>query len=164
MATLTELDASGAIFKIDPELPFGTQPERLIYASTRMVRWLDQVLPALPSDLGVEISPLEQVGNLFEDFCGGKELAVGPRFHALHPGDAAVWELKTPDIRLFGWFVVRDCFFAYAGDTANRIKTHGLYAGYRNSTVQFRNRLDLDPPTFVPGEDPNAVVSNYHYP
>lgn len=164
MATLAELDLVGSIFKIDPGLDPAVQPERLIYASPRLVHWIDQTLHQLVSDLGVESSPLEQVGILFEEFCSGEELAVGPRFHVMRPAVASVWELKTPDIRIFGWFALRDHFVACAADTADRCKRHDLYSGYRTETINFRNQLDLNEPKFVAGDAPHAVVSNYHYP
>jgi|GEM_PF-687075 len=164
MATLRGLDDAGALFKIDPGLPPGVQPERLIYASPRLVKWLDEVLPGLHSDLGVEQNPQEQMAILFEGFCAGTELAYGPGFHELIPSDKSIWELKTPDLRVIGWFAARDCYIAFVADTANRIKDHHLYGGYRDEAERFRDQLDLDAPKFVPGKDPHAVVSNYHYP
>lgn len=164
MATLRELDDAGLLFKLDPDLPRGQLPGRMIYAAERLVRWISEALPALGSDLGVELSPNEQVAALFGEFCAGKELAYGPRFHDLRPAHKGVWELKTPDIRIFGWFAHRDHFVGVSADTANRIKDHNLYPGYRDEAVRFRDQLDLDPPKFVPGRDPHAVVSNYHIP
>jgi hypothetical protein len=75
-----------------------------------------------------------------------------------------IWELKTADLRIFGWFNVLDHFVGAAADTTDRVKQHNLYYGYAGETARFRDGLDLDPPKFIPGADPNAVVSNYTYP
>ncbi|MBU1375905.1 MAG: hypothetical protein KKE02_15545 [Alphaproteobacteria bacterium] len=128
------------------------------------MKWLTERLPKEISQWGVESTPEEQVAALLEDFCGGGELAVGPRFHILYPGKDGVWELKSPDARIFGWFVHRDCFVGYVGDTAERVKKYGLYAGYVGETIRFRDQLPLDPPKFIADEDPHAVVSAYYYP
>lgn len=164
MATLAELDANGELHKLDAELPYGRQTERLIYVSPRLRDWLINSLPHLEGEWGTEDAPDMQVAALIEDFCAGAELAVGLRFHVMRPAYNGVWELKTPDVRIFGWFVHRDCFVGYVGDSASRVKRHNLYPGYREETVRFRNALALDPPKFIPDEDPHAVVSAYHYP
>ncbi len=164
MATLAELDRDGSIHKLELDLPNRGQPERLFFASPRLRDWLRGGLLKVASEWNVEISPDEQVADLLEEFCGGSELAAGRRFHILHPGEKGVWELKTPDVRVFGWFVHRDCFVGYVGDSAKRVKQHGLYTGYVGETVRFRDALPLDPPKFVADEDPHAVVSAYHVP
>jgi hypothetical protein len=53
---------------------------------------------------------------------------------------------------------------AAVADTAYRCKKFDLYAGYAGEVVRFRNALDLDEPKFIPGDDPNAVVTNFDYP
>lgn len=164
MPTLAELGEMGELYKLDPELPSGRQPERLFYASERLMRWLTEQLPQIVSNWGLESSPEEQVAVMLEEFCAGGELAFGQRFHILHPGEQGVWELKSADTRIFGWFVHRDCFVGFVGDSAERVKRYGLYTGYVGETVRFREQLPLNPPKFIADEDPHAVVSAYHYP
>ena len=73
-----------------------------------------------------------------------------------------VWELKTDDIRVFGWFPRKDCFVGAVADDATRIKTLKLYYGYANvTTKRFLAALDLDHPKCVLGDNPHAVVSNF---
>lgn len=164
MATPLVLDSRGVLFKLDV-LDINVQEFREIYASPTLHEWIEQVLPSLSSELGIELSPSEQVVALAEIFCGGERLSYGRQFKPLTHITDGVWELKTPDVRIFGWFHRKDCFVGAVADDATRIKKIGLYYGYANVTTKdFRNALDLDIPKFVPGDDPHAVVSNFDYP
>lgn len=164
MATVIELERSGALYRIDPQLGPGRQEFRLIYVSPRVKLWIENDLSSLESTWKIETAPDAQLDALVEEFCAGDPLWVGWQFKVLHPRQHSVWELKTADLRLFGWFTAKDCFVAASADTKDRIETHGLYAGYIGETVQFRDGLNLDAPKFIPGEDPNAVVTDFRYP
>lgn len=164
MATLSALDDRGELHRLDPGLPARVQEERIVYLSERMRRWIEEKLPDLGSTWNIETSPLEQFVELVETFCSGKELAYEQRFHALRYRGGGMWELKTADLRVFGWFNCKDCFVAHCADTADRIKEHKLYHGYCGDVERFRNDLDLDEPKYIPGDDPHAVVSNFYYP
>jgi hypothetical protein len=74
-----------------------------------------------------------------------------------------IWELKTPDLRLFGWFHVKDCFICGALDTAFNVKNSNLYKGYANEVGHFRDELPLDEPKYLTGDDPSNVVTNYDF-
>lgn len=76
------------------------------------------------------------------------------------PSEHGIWELKTLDVRFFGWFPERDTYIAARVDSFERVKVHGLASGYRNETVLARAELDLDEPKFVQGGDLTDVVSN----
>jgi hypothetical protein len=54
--------------------------------------------------------------------------------------------------------------YSRASNLTDNVKRHRLYYGYANEAARFRDRLDLDAPKFVPGDDPHAVVSNFSYP
>lgn len=164
MATLRDLESANLLFRVDPQLDPLRQEERLIHIDGRVKQWIEQALPSAESVWPIETSPLEQLAILMETFCSGEPLEVGRGFHILHPPRHGVWELKTPDLRLFGWFHRRDCFIAGAIDLADRIKQFNLYAGYVNQTVRLRASLQLDPPEFIASSNPNDVVSNYHFP
>lgn len=164
MATVIDLDHRGELFKLDA-LEDGERYHRRIFVSPNLHNWLTNVLPTLESSWGIELSPLEQVVALTEIFCAGERLTYETQFKPLTNVADGIWELKTEDVRIFGWFKARDCFIGAVGDDATRIKTHGLYTGYANvTTAMFRNGLDLDQPKFIPGVDPHAVVSNFDYP
>ena len=164
MATLIKLSEAKAIHKIDPGLDAGQQEFRLFYAAPNLIGWMDKVLPTLASDWKLELSPLEQFDALLEIYCSGDVLTYDRRFKPLTHHLDGVWELKTPDLRIFGWFPQKDQFIGWAADMASKVKKHELYHGYAREAGRFRDKLDLDAPKFVPGDDPNAVVSNFDYP
>ena len=163
MSTLAELDQQGVLHKLDPQLGPREQEERLIYASPKFAKWVVEELPQLGSDRGLEVMPSGQLDALFADFTKGEVLTYDHQFKPLHPRRDHTWELKTADVRVFGWFVRMDCFIAVVAATKAFLLEHkGIVAGYVGEVVRFRDALNLDPPKFVEGSDPNAVVSNYH--
>ncbi|MBI2720372.1 MAG: hypothetical protein HY245_02890 [Rhizobiales bacterium] len=112
----------------------------------------------------IELSPAEQLDVLLAIFASGQVLTYGWDFKPMMPVGDAVWALKTADVRIFGWFLRRDCFVGVVGDFAYRVKGRDLYRGYKGEVVRFRNSLDLDEPKFIGGDDPNVVVSNFDHP
>src|SRR6266511_784828 len=151
MATPLYLDRRGTLFKLEV-LDQGTQEFRTFYASPDLHQWLVGTLPGMASTYGIELTPHEQFVDLAETFCRGERLAYGTQFKPLTHIVDGVWELKTADIRIFGWFHRKDCFIGAVADDATRIKQHRLYHGYANvTTKRFRDALDLDAPKFVTG-------------
>ena len=163
MATLERLVERGELVPLDPELNEGEQPERGFHARPGFAEWAQTTLPELARDWDGKQDPWEQVDDLLSRFVAGDALFYGPGgdLAELHPLEHDVWELRTTDIRIFGWFVLCDVFIAVAGDTAKRIKDIGLYAGYRNEVVRTRERLPLDEPKRVMGGDIGDVVQNW---
>lgn len=164
MATILDLVEAGELIRVDPVLDSGVQEERLIYATPVVAAWVQTELPAIASQWDLELSPAEQLDALVATYAEGDVLSFELHFKPLHPHNDGVWELKTPDLRVFGFFSSRDCFVAVRIDTAQRVKEHGLYRGYVGEVVRARQGWDLDPPPFVPGVDPRDVVSNYQLP
>jgi hypothetical protein len=164
MATLIELKEAKAIIKLDPELDPDFQEDRLIYMSPGLDACIKSELGKLESALGLQLSPEQQFDALVEVFCSGEPLLIGEHFKCLHHIKHAVWELRTPDLRVFGWFPQKDCFVGVFAHDATYIKQHDLYRGYITQTVRFRDLLDLDEPKFIAGDNPHDVVSNANYP
>jgi len=162
MATLLDLAQRGYLYKLDA-LEAGVQEFREIYTSPDLHRWINDVLPQMQSSWGLELSPLEQLVALSEIFCSGDRISYGTQFKPLTHIVDGVWELKTADLRVFGWFPRKDCFVGVVADDATRIKALKLYYGYANvTTKRFRAALDLDNPKCVLGDNPHAVVSNFN--
>lgn len=160
MATLLNLVEIGAVVRVDPVLGPKELEMRRIYLLPRAFEWISEVLPGADSSWDLENRPNEQLDALIYEFCSGVPLQIGRRFKALvHLGDG-IWELKTADLRLFGWFTQKDCFVASDCDDAGRVKKVGLYRGYCQQAVRLRDALDLDEPKFITGDDPDDVVSN----
>jgi hypothetical protein len=164
MATLIELVDAGELFRLDPQLEATEQEWRFIYLSPVLQKWIENDLPALESTWKIEVDPTQQLDALVEEFCAGEALCYGPRFHPIEHLEDGIWQLKTPDLRIFGWFPAKDCFVGWRGCHADYVKQHGLYHGFAGETAHFRKRLNLNEPKFIPGVDPNAVVSNLTYP
>lgn len=160
MATITKLEANGLI-KVLVELDRGKQPERLFFASSGFQRWLENELSELGSTWNLDETPQMQMNSLLAQFIGGDALAFGRRFKVLKPIGDGVWELKTADLRIIGWFATKDCFVAVCADTAEQIKQYRLYDGYRRSVARFRDALPIDEPKFVAGDNPDDVISVY---
>lgn len=165
MATVVELERAGALFKLDPDLEAGIQELRCIYGSPTLKTWIEGTLPGLEGNWGLELTPLEQLQGFVEEvFCPGEPLTFEWQFKPLIHIRDGIWELKTADLRMFGWFWKQDCFIASACDLKSRILEYKLYRPYADDAARFRSALDLDEPKFIPGDDPRAVVSDFSYP
>jgi hypothetical protein len=164
MATLLELNAGGRLLKLDPALDHDQQEFRILYASPRLAKWLQETLPTLGSSWNIELSPAEQLDAFMAIYASGQTLTYPRAFHPIRHAGNGVWMLKTADLRVFGWFHARDCFVGHVANTAEKIKQHGLYHGHAGEVVHFRTTLDLNEPKFISGENPNDVVSNFGLP
>lgn len=160
MATLIELSgANGPLFKLEA-LEAHQQEFRCIYLSEKLRAWMDTDLPILQATWQTELTCQEQVVELVEMFCAGDQLDSTTQFHVLRPVNSGVWELKTGDVRIFGWFPTKDHFIGVVAHDAYRVKYYDLYHGLVGEVVRYRDALDLDQPKFLPGDDPHAVVSD----
>lgn len=162
MATIVELTALGSLVKVDPALSVRQLEMRCIYLLPEAHTWLLEELPATDSNWNIEETPAEQFDTLVYEFCAGLSLPVDKRFKALIHRGGGLWELKTADLRLFGWFVHKDCFVVSDCDTAGRVKEVGLYRGYCDQAERRRNLLDLDEPKFITGDNPDDVISDWY--
>jgi hypothetical protein len=170
MATILELIGKGELIKLDPALGPRELEQRCIYLSARTAEGLGEKLKNMNSELGIENSPAEQLDDLVYHFATGGELDYPRQFHEMIHRREGIWELKTPDVRLFGWFYKRDCFICTAVADANVIK-HGpadllssrgtMYSGYCEDAWYRREQLDVDPPKFISGNKLSDVVSNF---
>jgi hypothetical protein len=160
MPTIADLVDSGAIVKIDVELAPRDQPLRLLYGTPQFIEWLQGLLRGdEPSQRLGQTSPAEQIDDLFHSFLSGEPLIFTRQFRVVRAEENAVWELKTPDIRIFGWFMARDCFVAVFGNWADTIKDHDLYRGYRIAIRRLRRELGVDANLCVRGVEPDDVLS-----
>jgi hypothetical protein len=159
MATIETLVTEGALTKIEVPLPAGALEIRLFYGTESFVNWLKTGLPNMQAPSDAQWDHAEQVDDLLLRYSIGEALSYGPQFHALHPGHRGVVELKTSDVRIFGWFYRRDVFIATNGHDTTFIKERGLYAGYRDEACRLRDQLNLDPPKFITGSMDNDFIS-----
>ncbi len=160
MATLSKLILDGILNPVEIELDSHTLPWRLIFSINGFGQWLENDLANLVATYDPQLSSAQQVDDLMAAFVSGDPLVPEKMFRPLHPHQDGVWELKTPDVRIFGWFACKDNFIAARGNDATFIKRHNLYHGYIGEVVRLRNQLDLDPPKFVTGVNADDVISN----
>lgn len=152
MATLSELEEREELLKIEVELEAHQMRNRLIYGVPDVIGWLSETLPSLEADFHEgKLSPKEQLFVLLEDFITGQNFDHYAKAHFMNPYNDGIWELKTTDLRLFGWFYQKCVFVVAHIDTAYRCKLHSLYNGYQASCVQRRNNIDLDEPKHITG-------------
>jgi len=97
--------------------------------------------------------------DLFFSFISGRPLTFMKQFRPIRAEPNAVWEFKTPDLRIFGWFVVKDCFVAVFGDWADRVKDLDLYRGYRTEIKRIRRGMGAMDELCVKGIDAGDVIS-----
>lgn len=162
MATIANLIGQGLLTKVNAHLSFREFESRKIYLLSRPLDWLKTVLPEAESNWDIQESPAQQADSLFYEFCVGDELPVGRRFKSMQHLGEGVWQLKTADLRFFGWFAVKDVFIISDCDLAERVKRVPLYRGYCEQAQRFREELNLDEPKFVAGDNPDDVVSNWY--
>ena len=158
--TIATLIEAGAIIRIEVELAPREQPTRLLFGTPGFIRWLEErVNSDDKSPLLADSTPAEQLDNLFYTFISGRPLIYSRQFRSVRAEKNAVWELKTPDLRIFGWFMMRDCFVAAFGDWTNHVKDHDLYRGYRIEVRRLRRELQVEGTLCVEGGEPGDVLS-----
>jgi hypothetical protein len=160
MSTIEELVRAGVISRIEVEMDPHEQPVRLLYGTPDFVDWLKTILSgAEPHNRLGEATSAEQVDQLFHTFLSGMPLIHMRQFRFIRAEKNAVWELKTPDTRIFGWFLKKDCFACVYGNWTDDVKVHDLYRGYRISIRRLRRELGVDDTLCVHGVDPSDVLS-----
>jgi len=154
MTTIDQLVRREKLLKLEDVLDPGELEERLIYLHPRVAAWMDQNLETLENDGFYDNvpSPQQQADDLFYEFISGADINSDWPPHAMIPNVTGVWELRTADLRFFGWFWRKSIFLLTAIDTAARCKDYALYAGYRDQCTHDRTEFDLAPPAFCMGE------------
>lgn len=168
MATIAKLAEENRLFQIEPDLDPGVMPHRYMYAIPEFRGFLDDV-HQLESLWKQEQTPREQLDDLLVEFLGTEPFTIGRRFAPIYPARGkiwpGVWELKTPDLRIFGWFPRQNTFIAVKGSHAQKLKDFpALYGVCRDEVVRVRNELPLDEPKYIAGEEYSDVVSLIYRP
>jgi len=156
MATFDKLLADKNLIRVTRQLPRGQFHERKFYAYPRCLEWMRVEVPKMVT--GREQSsftPLEQLMERLRQWMAGDPMKHGPWFHDMDPQSDGVWELKTTDLRIFGWMYQPRAFIAvrggYTDDYKEPTKTKN-YADERRKVVKARNALPLDGNKFAQGD------------
>ena len=155
---MATLDSIPITTKITIPLGRGEFEERQFYALPAFMNDLRNVVPALEKGrLDAPLSPLQQLDDILHRWIIGKPMRYRRWLNDLSPQDSETWELKTADLRIFGWIYRPKIFVgAFIGYT-DHYKRHGnqpaveSYGAARDRVVEIRNRLDLDEPKFATG-------------
>lgn len=135
------------------------QPIREIFGTPDIEAWINQILPGLPTEKGAAKAPEEEFDDLLFNFISSKgEMRYGKTFKDLMPARDEVWELKTYQLRIFGWFYRKDQFVAVRpGLKAELRNGSAAYQKAINTVLDVRTALLLDEPKFVGGVITNVI-------
>ncbi len=145
------------------ERPGSSRLWRRVYLTRRFVLWASQDLKTCTvSDPSQPIPPAQLKAEL-DAFCIGKKvLTVERDFHCLRPEHHCVWELKTPDLHLFGWFIEKNWMILHSAADKNVLRFGG-FAAYRpfvEDVVLCRGTFYPPLPGPIIGVKASDVVSN----
>ena len=75
-----------------------------MYGFPNCKKWIDEEVPKLNSGrLDADLTPSEQLDNLLHRWISGQPMRYDRAFKDLMPPEDEVWEMKTADLRIFGW-------------------------------------------------------------
>lgn len=163
MPTIATLIENNTLIQIHVDLERGVQPWRCLYGTTEFLSWINEVLPGLNTTIpGDSWTPEDQVFDAFDRFIAGKSLDDSRRFKSLNSTPQYfVWEFKTPDIRIFGWFPQKDHFICAYGIMKETLELERAYGKYIAMTKYVRdNQLCLEPPGFINSRKYEDVLSD----
>lgn len=130
------------------------EPCRELWFTQRVQQWLETDLcsvTALPHR-GRQggLSPVEQVETAFQQYAYNPAFRNANAIVNLTPQYDGIWEFKTDDARVFGWFYQRRVFIACSGDFKFRLDRKA-YDAHVNDAKSCRRHLDLQRPDYVYG-------------
>lgn len=156
MATIDKLLAVGALRKITVPLGRREFEDRIIYGVPDFIEWVDTKVPQMKTGrLNSPNTPSEQLDDILHRWIAGKPLRYDKVVKDLMPADNEVWELKTADLRIFGWIYRPRKFIAVLGGYADDYKgfaSSGRYDAARKAVIAARNAIDLDEPKLTTGK------------
>lgn len=160
MATIEQLIERDALTCVDVPLD-GGPPWRTLLSVERLVNWIGATLPMLEGNWG-DLNPIQQLDALFADFASGAPLEFRRHIRVIQPRHDGVWELRTIDLRVFGWFAAKNVFIGSSAGLKHQIERHKLYGDHRDLAVQDRVSLDLNPPKCIYGVLYRDILSDAH--
>ena len=133
----------------------GVMPDRVFYAMADFMTWMGTEVPKLKTGrLQASQTPQEQLDAILLNWTAGKPMAYSRAMNDLMPGRDEVWEMKTPDLRIFGWICLPRTFVAVFGDYADWYKRPTIKKSYgdaRERVISARHALNLDEPKIATG-------------
>jgi hypothetical protein len=99
-------------------------------------------------------TPQEQLGVILSKWISGSDIPYARGLSDLMPRSSEVWELKTADLRIFGWLYRPRVFIAVSLEYADWYKGRNPRRSYedaRDIVIRERETIDLDMPRFAAG-------------
>jgi hypothetical protein len=159
MATTEQLIGDGVLTRLDIPLDGVDRPWRCILATKGFMVWLTESLPTLEGNWG-DLDPTQQLDAIFADFVAGEPLEFRKHIRVIQPWQNGVWEIRTTDLRVFGWFVAKNGFICSSAGLKHQIERHGLYPKHRKRAEAARDRLNLNNPKCVYGVAYDDILSD----
>ncbi|MCK1682155.1 hypothetical protein IVA87_22735 [Bradyrhizobium sp. 147] len=161
MSTIAKLIGDGTLRSLTLGLLDDELPERGLFGTSRLFRFMSDELPAIPSRDAM-LSAHEQVSNLLGRYLTNKPFVLKSPISPLRHLENGVWELKTLDVRVFGWFAAKDCMVIDSGCDVKPLKARQLaYSGFINQTAYIRKSLGFTSKEYIQGTDPNDILSKF---
>lgn len=156
MATFEKIVDDKVLIPVVVKLPPGTFYDRHLYAYPDCLKWMRQEVPKLKAGRqSAAQTPAEQLIMRLSQWLSGAPIKKGPMFKELrYPRDNDVWELKTDDLRLFGWMYQPKKLIIAAYGYADHYKEPTKLKNYSDdvrAVIAARDALPLDGPKLVRG-------------
>lgn len=156
MATFDNLlNEQKLLTRVVLKLPRGQFHDRKIYAYPECIEWMRRVPTMVTGRVASDFTPQEQLVERFRQWMSGQPMEYGRMFHDMEPRTDNVWEMKTADLRIFGWMYKPREFIAVRGGYTDDYKEPTKaknYADDRREVVKARDALPLDGDRFVSGD------------
>jgi hypothetical protein len=156
MATITTLLDEKKLIRVTVPLARRQFHERKIYASPVCVEWMRNDVPQMVTgEIQSDTPPRDQMILRLRQWMAGLPMAENRMFRNLRPLEDGVWELKTEDLRFFGWLwcprelVITRCGYADHYKEPNKIKN---YTDEIRNVIADRTALQLDGGGFAKGD------------
>lgn len=155
MATIATLLADSRIHRVQVRLGRGQFHDRRLYALPDCFQWMKvDVRKMVTGRIKSASTPYEQMIERFRQWMADEPMHQCRMFRDMLPHTDGVWEMKTDDLRIFGWMYQPKQFIAarggYADDFKEPTKTK-TYADEMRKVIEARNDLPLDEPKFREG-------------
>jgi hypothetical protein len=156
MATFAKILEDARITRVKLRLPRGRFDERELYAFPECLDWMRKKVPTMVTGrIGSAFTPAEQLMRRLTQWIVGDTMVHNRMFKDMEPQSHGVWELKTENLRIFGWMYQRRKFIAVCGGYADDYKEPTkvkFYADDKRTVMVKRNALPLDGAKFVLGD------------
>lgn len=161
MPTILQLAAKGDLERYDPQLDEDEQEQRIIFFLRGGVAKAQAYINQM-QEWESDTHPLEQLDDLLYHYATDGTLDYPRLFHEIRYQGDGFWELRSHDLRLFGFFHRTDCFICTDVVDKNWLVKNSTVTAFVRQGSFRRAQLALDEPKYINATEPEYVVSNCH--